>query len=437
MNRLFSAFATAILGVMIVSCTGETVDYSEPNEPDPIPSETPAGLPEITPPTEASAPLSTIPREAVDGFNDFSWKFYLANSAKGHENVCVSPLSVGAVLGMIANGDDGESRNEILRMLGFEESETGLNDLNTYYQTLISNLPNIEEGISCDVTNTLWCDPSAYLIRPSFLNAITDSYYAYEIGISPSGTSGQNAINGFVEKSTNGLIKDFLQSPLDVNLAFLNTIYFKASWSERFYEEYTSKMDFLDIHGNEKKVDFMCGGRYPGYVMTEDGTEAIRLDYGEKSQFSMTCILPTSRINNIPLDEILTAENLKSINDDMMSELMIVKLPKFNVETNNPETMDILMSLGLDNVGRGQSGFSLITEADEFHLSKFIHATKLKVDETGTEGAAASLGGLVGSPDIGDEEFVIREIVFDRPFIFYIQENTTGVILFIGSVKTL
>ncbi len=36
----------------------------------------------------------------------------------------------------------------------------------------------------------------------------------------------------------------------------------------------------------------------------------------------------------------------------------------------------------------------------------------------------------------GDGNSVIREIIFDRPFIFYIQENTTGAILFIGAVKT-
>ena len=83
--------------------------------------------------------------------------------------------------------------------------------------------------------------------------------------------------------------------------------------------------------------------------------------------------------------------------------------------------------MGLDATNK----FGLITDLSEFNLTKFIHATKIMVDENGTEAAAVSLGGMTsGVPK------PVPRIVFDRPFIFYIQENTTGTILFIGSVKT-
>lgn len=443
MNRFLSAFTTTILGLLIVSCTGETVDYSEPpvTPPAVIPPEVadlPTELPDATPPTEASAPLSSIPAETIEKFNDFSLRFYLANSGEMKGNVCVSPLSVGAVLGMIANGDDGAARDGILKMLGFEESADGLNALNTYYQTLISNLPNIEEGITCDVTNTLWCDPFAFRIRKSFMQAIMDSYYAYGIGINPGGVNGQKAINEFVDKNTNGLIKNFLSLPLEVSLAFLNTLYFKAGWSQGFEEYATSKRPFLDIDGKEKEIDFMFRCDMAEYACMEDGTEAIRLNYGENEQFSMTCVLPSSRINHIPLDEALAADNFNAISKNMKEEYMIVRLPKFEVEMNNPNTLDILKGLGLEsnNYAQSPSTFSLITESNDFYLNCFIHATKIKVDENGTEGAAVSLGGMDEASGPGDSNHYIREIVFNRPFIFYIQENTTGVILFIGSVKT-
>lgn len=437
MNRLFSVFTGGLVGMMIVSCTGETVDYSEPSVTSPeittpevalLPTE----LPDVTSPGIASAPLSSISPETIRKFNEFSRKFYLANSENGHENLCVSPFSVGCVLGMIANGDDGAGRNEILKMLGFEESAEGLDALNTYFRTLLSNLPNIEEDIACNVTNTLWCDPFRYRIRKSFMHAITDSYFTYGIGINPRGEDGKKAINEFVGKNTKGLINEFLKSPLEVDLAFLNTLYFKAGWSRGFVEYATSQRDFLDIDGKEKETEFMYTCDWTEYAVTEDGTEAIKLNYGKNEQFSMTCVLPSSSINHIPLDEVLTSDNIKSINSLLKKEYMNVWLPKFEIETNNPKTIDILNNLGLKN----RNGFGLITDSDAFFLQCFIHATKLKVDERGTEGAAVSLGGLenpVGSEDNIDH---IREIVFDRPFIFYIQENTTGAILFIGSVKT-
>ncbi len=234
MKRFFAAFAGGFLSLMIVSCTGEKVDYAEPpvvTPPEVIPpevAELPTDLPDVTTPDQATAPLSAIPSETIAKLNEFSLKFYLANSEGGNKNVCVSPFSVGTVLGMIANGDDGASRNEILKTLGLEQNEAGLNELNGYYQTLISNLPNIEEGISCDVTNTKWCDPFAIRIRKSFMQTIMDSYYAYGIGINPGGVTGQKAINEFVDKNTNGLIKNFLTSSLTISLAFLYTLYFKA-----------------------------------------------------------------------------------------------------------------------------------------------------------------------------------------------------------------
>ncbi len=442
MNRFLSAFAGGTMCLMIVSCTGETVDYSEPQVTPPVTppevevAEIPEEIPDVIPPTAASAPLGTISNETVENFNDFSMRFYLANSEQSRENVCVSPFSVGAVLGMIANGDDGEGRNEILKMLGFDQSEEGLNALNTYYQTLMSNLPNIEEGISCDVTNTMWCDPFAFRIRKSFMQTIMDRYYAYGIGINPGGVTGQKAINEFVDKNTNGLIKNFLTSPLDISLAFLNTLYFKAGWSQGFDEYATSKRLFFDIDGKEKEADFMFRYDMTEYAETEDGTQAIRLNYGNQEQFSMTCILPSSSINHVPLDEALTFDNVRSINCGLKEEFVMMWLPKFEIESNNTNTIDILKRLGLEKVCSGQYPFSLIADQEDFYMQCFIHATKIKVDENGTEGAAVSLGGMDNAYGPGGEESSIREIIFNRPFIFYIQENTTGAILFIGSVKT-
>ncbi|MDE7418690.1 MAG: hypothetical protein K2N35_00605 [Muribaculaceae bacterium] len=432
MNRIFSTLATSILGLLIVSCTGEIVDYSEPTvtPPEIIPPEVtdlPTDIPDITIPTIASAPLSSIPAEIIENFNDFSLRFYLANSEGNKKNVCVSPLSVGAVLGMLANGDDGESRDGILKMMGFEENQKGLDALNTYYQTLLSNLPNIEEGITCNMTNTLWCDPSRYGIIKSFMESIADCYYAYGIGINPSGDAGKNAINMFVDKNTNGLIKDFLKKPLESELAFLNTLYFKAGWSEAFVEWETYERIFVDIEGNEQVTDFMSNGEFAEYAVTEDGTEAVRFNYGELKQFSMMCILPSSSISHTDLDEVLTLDNINDLNNNMKYMRAYVCLPKFEIEMNNPNTLSILTSMGM----KDSSKFGLITDVGEFYLNSFIHATKIKVDENGTEGAAVSLAEMttgVHGP--------VPNVVFDRPFIFYIQENTTGTILFIGSVKT-
>ncbi len=192
MNRLLFSLTGCLLSLMIASCSGEIVDYTTPEANTPGNAgnsgnqESPV-MPEVTPPSAASAPLSSIDSENINNFNDFSLKFYLATSGHGKENVCVSPFSVGSVLGMIANGDNGEARDEILKVMGFEESEKGMDALNSYYQILLSNLPNIDKDIICNITNTLWIDPMEYVIRKSFMQTLSDHYYAYLIGI--DGTS--------------------------------------------------------------------------------------------------------------------------------------------------------------------------------------------------------------------------------------------------------
>ncbi|MDE5586695.1 MAG: hypothetical protein K2I92_10255, partial [Muribaculaceae bacterium] len=249
----------------------------------------------------------------------------------------------------------------------------------------------------------------------------------YGIGISPNGEAGKNAINEFVGKNTNGLIKDFLKKPLEANLAFLNTLYFKAGWTNAFVEWETSERTFVDIEGKEQVTDFMSNGEFAEYAVTEDGTEAVRFNYGELKQFSMMCILPSSNINPPDLDEVLTLDNISDLNKKMNYMRVYVWLPKFEIEMNNPNTLSILTSMGMTDL----SDFSLITDTGEFYLNSFIHATKIKVDENGTEGAAVSLAEMTSGVHVS-----VPKVVFDRPFIFYIQENTTGAILFIGSVKT-
>lgn len=435
MNKIFVTFI-GILSLMVVSCTGETVDYTEPVINTPVNSE-PAELPKVSPPDVASAPLSTISHEAVEYSNEFALKFYLANSENTRGNICVSPFSVGSVLGMIANGDDGDARNEILKILGFEESEEGLIEANTYYQTLISNLPNIEEDISCFVTNTLWCDPALFLIRKPFMETLLEYYYTTKIDISPKGEDGKEAVNKFVSQNTNGLINEFLTTPLNVDLAFLNTIYFKAGWDVGFCEDRTSERTFYDINNKENKIDFMSNYSIMGYALKEDGTKAVMLNYGARKQFSMTFILPPLDVDFDSLDDVITTDNINWINGNINPELMMLTMPKFEIELNNPNTLDILKKIGLEKIVDGKASFDLISEGNKCSLQCFVHATKLKVDENGTEGAAVSLGGFDVSLGGGEEDFnYFREIVLNRPFIFYIQENTTGAILFIGSVKT-
>lgn len=390
----------------------------------------------VAPPKEASAPLSSISKEATAGNNKFALDFYVASSSARDGNVCVSPFSIGNVLAMIANGDNGASRDEILSLFGFKSGEEGIAELNAYYQTLLSNLPNLDET-ECFFTNSLWCDPQIP-IRPDFEKTVSSYFYNVKLGISPQGEIGREAINQFVRTNTYRLIDNFLKDPIDSSVAFLNTSYFKGSWTYAFPEEATKEKDFLNIDNSISSVHFMKTLASCKYAKTENGTEALRLPIGkEGGDFSMTLILPTIDINHQACEEVMTEALIKEIDDNFVEKLMIVSIPRFESFTDNFNAMEILSGMGLKKTCDPDSGFPLIVDYPQpFYLNTFIHACKIKVNENGTEGAAASMGG--NDLSLGnDDNPQWQEIVFDRPFVFMIRENSTGTILFIGSVKKL
>lgn len=378
-------------------------------------------------PQSPSAPLSHIGQEVINGTNRFALDFYLASSKATEENIFLSPFSVGNVLGMLANGDDGESRDEILSLLGFEQNEEGLAKLNEYHSIFLSNLPNLDDT-SCLFTNSVWHDYYIPLYR-NFLLAIDRSYYAADINLSPKGHNGREFINQFVKTNTMGLIENFLDKPIDASVAFLNTAYFKGKWKTPFDKSFTADDLFLNQDYSESMVPFMNTDIECDYAMAQDGTEAIRLPYGKDgSHFSMILILPSDQINHVPLDEALDNDNLKQLNDGFSKRSMTVSLPKFDVTYKNDDTMDILKEMGIQKTCDSRVGFPLIVDyKDPFYLDCFIHAGRIIVDEEGTEGASSSIGGGNG----------VESIVFNRPFCFMIQENSTGAILFIGSVRKL
>ena len=75
-----------------------------------------------------------------------------------------------------------------------------------------------------------------------------------------------------------------------------------------------------------------------------------------------------------------------------------------------------------------------ILNGEEVILQEIIHAVHFRINENGAEGAAASI--VYNGISTGEDPSIIN-VDFNRPFIYLIEEVTTGAILFIGEVNTL
>lgn len=78
----------------------------------------------------------------------------------------------------------------------------------------------------------------------------------------------------------------------------------------------------------------------------------------------------------------------------------------------------------------GEADFSGITGDRSLFISDVLHKAFVSIDERGTEAAAAT---LVEIPVPGEPETRV-EMIINRPFVFLVRDNETGVLLFVGRV---
>jgi len=69
----------------------------------------------------------------------------------------------------------------------------------------------------------------------------------------------------------------------------------------------------------------------------------------------------------------------------------------------------------------------------DLSITSVVHKAYVNVDENGTEAAAAT-AVVIGLTSIRVD---VIDLKIDHPFIYLIQDNETGAILFIGRVTSL
>jgi len=164
---------------------------------------------------------------------------------------------------------------------------------------------------------------------------------------------------------------------------------------------------------------------------SDEIAQYLDLPYGNGS-FSMTVILPNEGKTTNDVLKNLSVESWNKTLNNLTTKRVEVKLPRFKVQ-NTYEMKDILTSMGMIQAFTDEADFSGISNLRLF-ISRVIHSTYCEVNEEGTEAAAVTI------IEIELTSMPINPIIFNanRPFLFFIREKNTGVILFaakMGSVE--
>lgn len=381
-------------------------------------------------PTMQSIELNATEKEMAAQQGDFASTLSLElyrQLGERTDNWLVSPFSLQCALGMLSNGAKGETREEILYTLGL--SQYSQEEVNAYFKKLIEGLHTVNSAITVKTSNSVWGNAGVPL-KDDFQKMNIENYFAMVSQLDFSDPSAVDQINAWCNQTTEGLIPSILEEVNPTATVYLlNSLYFKARWESEFAPEKTQEGDFNTSSGKVVKADFMQTQRMAAYVENEWFT-STSLSY-QNDSYVMRLILPQPEIS---IDQVLQA--LSESDENLWKNTILadinLKMPRFALE-NKMDLTPTLQALGMKKAFSGGADFSSMSDVATY-ISLVQQATRLKVDEDGSEGAAVTVieGYLSDLMRPLPEEEV--DFFLDRPFLFQIIESSTGTVLFMGQV---
>ncbi|EDL91757.1 serine (or cysteine) proteinase inhibitor, clade B, member 2 [Rattus norvegicus] len=242
-------------------------------------------------------------------------------------------------------------------------------------------------------------------------------------------------INSWVKTQTKGEIPNLLPEGSvdeDTKMVLVNTIYFKGRWKTPFQKRLNGLYPFR-VNLNESKPVQMMYLREKlniGYIK-DLKTQILELPY--IGNISMFLLLPDEIEDSSTGLEMLEREiNFDNFNKWISKETLdeddvLVYIPKFKL-AQNYELKPILQRMGMEDAfNKGKADFSGMSESNDLFLSEVFHQATVDVNEEGTVAAGGTGAVMTGRTGHGGPQFVA-----DHPFLFFIMNNITRTILFVG-----
>ncbi len=246
-------------------------------------------------------------------------------------------------------------------------------------------------------------------------------------------------INDWVLAQTEKRIKNLIPPrgvDAETRLVLVNAIYFLAEWVEPFEKFATSSQPFTLASGTKKDVPMMHR-RAPLRSAEVDGIKLVELPYKGRDA-SMLFIVPDKADGLPALEKKLDASTLEKWLSALTMQEASIAIPKLEIEPASAlQLRKPLLALGMvEPLDRQKADFTAIANppkpSDRLFIGDVFHKAFVKVDEKGTEAAAATAvamprgAGMPSKPPF--------QLVADRPFLFLIRDHASGLVLFIGRV---
>jgi serpin B len=421
----------AVLFIIFTGCTGKT-----PATPV---SPSIEGTPEGGQSTIAVKIDQNSTRAVADANNRFAFDLY-SQLAKDQEytgnNLFFSPFSISSALAITYEGAKGKTADEIRSVFFFPANDTtrrgGFLGLN-------ADINSGDPSYSLRTANALWAEKT-YPFLPEYVRTAEHVYGAKTTNLDFIGHPDESrvTINTWVEDKTEDKIKDLIPAGVidpTTRLVITNAIYFKGNWVKQFDKTKTTDTVFRTAPGKTVTVPMMQRTDEDAVYLYAENSDLQMLsmpyEHTTGKELSMVILLP--REDNLTKNEAsLNADTLSALQLSAESRRVKVYFPKYTLKTKYslPKTLG---AMGMPTAFTGNADFSGMDGTTDLLISDVIHQAFVDVNEEGTEAAAATavVMKLAAAPANPEPIPVFRA---DHPFIFIIQDDETGTILFMGRV---
>ncbi len=379
--------------------------------------------------------------------NEFACDLYREIKKTLWGNKFYSPFSIGTGLSMAASGAKGMTRIDMAMMINVAESNAITDE---QYRVTLESLNSVD-GCTLKIANSIIVNSSKdseFVIDGGYRSRIANYYYGL-VGKSDfdnEPTESVKSINDWVSFVTEGKIKDLVDEKFisKCKAVLLNAIYFKGDFVSQFDADDTVRDNFFQDSRSTTPCKMMNQTTKFRHVVWNHN-QVLEMPY-KGNRLSLVLVLPKVTNYDEAKAALSSTENkLFDSNDkvqDLLSQihhsprlLVQVSLPKFKMDV----TIDNLVNILKDNLDyplpfSDEADFSDVGRPN-LKIAKIIHKAVVEVNELGTEAAAATGIGMAECCAAMDPPEVVR-FNANHPFLFMIVDNTTGLILFNGSIET-
>ncbi len=417
-EKVTAFILTFMLAIPVAGCDS----FQSGNDDDPDPQFERRELPRD---------LTVEEKKIVDGGGYFGFdlihKLLEREPEKSH---FVSPLSILMAFGMTMNGAEGETYEQMQEAFGLNGMSR--EEVNQSARDLIDLLIEFDEDVRFDIANSIWYR-DGFAVEEDFLQTNQTFYHAMIEAADFSNSETVERINQWVYDHTEGLIEEIVEEPIDpLTVMFLiNAIYFNGNWTVEFDPDKTETKPFHRPDGSTVDAEMMRMEQQEHMMFTSgENYEAVNLYYGDAG-YAMTLVLPDADLSLGQWLAGLGWDDWTELTGSFQTGILTLEMPKFEMEYEVDDFPQILQAMGIEDAFNDLlSDFSRINpDAEDLHISDSRHKSFIRVDEEGTEAAAAtSVEARVISlpPSI--------EITFDRPFFYVIREVESNTIMFMGTM---